>query len=192
MRAMVGRLTRAGISENSGAATVMSSSPETKTLTQLQRRFVEAYVRLGSVTRAAQEAGLGTHPRSSQASGSRLLAMPHVQAALREELAQRVEGQAPAALNVLLDVMNDPAALPRDRIRAAEAVLDRGFLSRTSRLEATVEHTSNPADLIRAVWEAREARLALSSAGQPPHVIDAEPEDADGSAALPAPRQDAA
>lgn len=163
----------------------MRSSPEAKALTPRQRRFVEAYVRMGSVTRAAEEAGLGSHPRSSQASGSRLLTLPHVQAALRDEMALRVEAQAPMALNVLINVMNDPTALARDRARAAEAILDRGFLSRQSRLEATVEHIVNPGEMIREIWEARQARMAASGGARLAPVIDAAPEEEDLSSDAP-------
>lgn len=46
---------------------------------------------------------------------------------LPEELKADFRAAAPRALEVLLDILNDDEAAARDRIRAAEIILDRGY-----------------------------------------------------------------
>jgi hypothetical protein len=46
---------------------------------------------------------------------------------LPEDLRNAMRSHAPEALAILVEIMRDESVSPRDRIRAAEVVLDRGF-----------------------------------------------------------------
>jgi hypothetical protein len=87
-----------------------------------------------------------------------------VQAEVRAQAFAQVDKLAPKALAVLVEIIDDPNAAPRDRARAAEAILDRGFLHKVSRQEVEVEHRVSPTDIIAEVWARRDARLAEQGA----------------------------
>jgi phage terminase small subunit len=128
-------------------------------LSPKQKAFAAAYVRLGGHgERAAIEAGFA--PKSARVKASQLLRLPKVQAEVRAQAFSQVDKLAPKALAVLVEIIEDPNAAPRDRTRAAEAILDRGFLHKVSRQEVEVEHRVSPAEIIAEVWARRDERLA--------------------------------
>src|SRR5262249_53336149 len=99
---------------------------------------------------------------------------PKVQEAIRADTFEQVERLAPRALNVLLAIIDDPEVAARDRVRAAEAILERSYLHKVSKTEVEVQHkVADPAALIAEVWAARQARLAAAAALEAP-VIDGE------------------
>jgi phage terminase small subunit len=146
-------------------ATIAASSvtADAGELSPKQAAFAAAYVRLGGHgERAAIEAGYP--PKSARVKASQLLRLPKVQAEVRAQAFAQVDKLAPKALAVLVEIIEDPNAAPRDRARAAEAILDRGFLHKVSRQEVAVEHKVNPTDIIAEVWAKRDARLAEQGA----------------------------
>jgi hypothetical protein len=71
-----------------------------------------------------------------------------------------VDKLAPVAVQALVDVLQDPDTKPRDKIKAAEAILDRGHLHKRSSTEVTGTIHVDPAEIIQEVWSRHEARLA--------------------------------
>jgi phage terminase small subunit len=128
-------------------------------LTPMQARFAEAYVANGGHGEDAAKVA-GFSPHTARIKASQLLRLPKVQAAVRAHAFAQVDKLAPKALAVLERIIEDPNAAPRDRSRAAEAILDRGFLHKVSRQEVEVEHRVSPTDIIAEVWARRDARLA--------------------------------
>jgi hypothetical protein len=92
------------------------------------------------------------------------------------------------AVQALVDVIEDANVRPRDKIKAAEALLDRGFLHRKASAEVTGTVTVEPSKLIEEIWRARQERVeataqqeqsrrALSASSDETVVIDLKPVD---------------
>ena len=114
-------------------------------LTKGMRRFVTAYIANGyeNATKAAIEAGYS--PKTAHVKGSQLLADEAVKSALakaqasREQaIRQRMRARADRAINLLQAIIDDETAAPRDRINAANSLLDRCGYKATERIEASV------------------------------------------------------
>ena len=149
-----------------GAPTVARSGGE---LTPKQEAFAREYVMNGGHgEKAAIAAGYSAHTARQKA--SQLLRKPKVQEAIRTETFEQVERLAPRALNVLLDIIDDPEVAARDRVRAAEAILERSYLHKISKTEVEVTTVADPTSLIAEVWKARQARFTALEAP----VIDGE------------------
>jgi len=140
-------------------------------LTTMQRAFCREYVANGGHgERAAIAAGFS--PKTARQKASQLLRKPKVQEIIRAETFEQVERLAPRALNVLLGIIDDPEVAARDRVRAAEAILERSYLHKMSKTEVQVSHVVDPATLIAEVWAKRQARLAAAALEAP--VIEGE------------------
>lgn len=112
----------------------MSEEPEygpaMAALTEMQRRFVLAMLTIPgcSHSRAAREAGYSDASEAAKVRGHYCAHHPGVQAAIREEAGKRLNGMAVIAANVMMDIMLDEEVSPKDKLKAATAVLDRtGF-----------------------------------------------------------------
>jgi hypothetical protein len=102
------------------------------------------YVRListGSYTgaQAVEIAGYSTATKSTlHAKASDLNHDPRIQAALREECLKLIAGHGPMAIKVLRDIASDKTNAPRDRIKAATELLNRGGLSSVTKHDINV------------------------------------------------------
>jgi len=135
-------------------------------LTPMQAAFAREYVLNGGHgERAATAAGFSAHTARQKA--SQLLRKPKVQEVIRAETFEQVERLAPRALNLLLGIIDDPEVAARDRVRAAEAILERSYLHKVSKTEVEVSHVVDPAALIAEVWAKRQARLAAAALEAP-------------------------
>jgi hypothetical protein len=136
------------------------------------RAFARAYVANGgNATAAAEAAG---YSRTSAPSIIAKEEMPGlIAAAMRDWTAELT----PALAQVLATIALDPAAHPKDRVNAANSLLDRGGFGRKQETE-TRHVIIDPADVIAQVWERRQARLTGPDA---PQVIDAQVETPDES-----------
>ena len=99
------------------------------TLTERQRKFIEAYTKLGMTkTKAAIYAGYST--RSANERANETLRVPEVADAVKKwEDEQRETIQrafARNAIKTVVGIMTDPDASDRDRLNAAKDILDRG------------------------------------------------------------------
>lgn len=104
--------------------------PAMAALTERQRRFVLVMLTVPgcSHARAAREAGYSDVAEGAKVRGHYLAHNPAVQAALREEAGKRLSSLSLVAANVMMDIMLDDAADPKNKLKAAMAVLDRtGF-----------------------------------------------------------------
>jgi hypothetical protein len=136
------------------------------------KAFAEAYVHNGGKVGAAAEAA-----GYAAKSGSALMKRPDMPKRIADAMRDRLVQVTPELLQVLLNIALDPSMGPKDRLNAANSLLDRGELKRTSNVEH--EHKlTDPSALIAEVWERRQARLAGPDA---PQVIDAEAEPVDAS-----------
>jgi hypothetical protein len=89
----------------------------------------------------------------------------------------KVESMVPLAVSLLVDVINDPSASHRDKIRAVEAVLDRSHMAKSGKLEITHVAGRSVGGLIAEVSQRRQAWLA-GPVGDGVRVIDAQPDTA--------------
>lgn len=127
--------------------------PAMSALTEKQRRFVLALLENPGVTqgRAAELAGYENSPGGMRVMGHYCAHHPGVQAALREEAGKRLNSMSVIAANVMMDIMLSEDAAPKDKLKAAMAVLDRtGFAAaQTINVNKTVTDRSGTAILTR-------------------------------------------
>lgn len=122
-------------------------------LNDRQRRFVLAMIEHPGISqaRAAELAGYQNSPGGMRVHGHYCAHHPGVQAAIREEAGKRLTGLSLLAAGVMAEVMLDPAAAQKDKLKAAAAVLDRtGFgAAQTINVNKTITERSSPAMLER-------------------------------------------
>src|SRR6266571_5005785 len=112
----------------------MSEDPEygpaMQALSERQRAFVMAIIEYPGITQAdaARRAGYSDVKEGAKVRGHYCAHNPAVQAAMREEAGKRLNSSSLMAANVLLELLQDDAVEPKDRIKAAGMLLDRsGF-----------------------------------------------------------------
>ena len=139
-------------------------------LTPKQRAFVAAIVENGGQSRkAAISAGY-----SAPTTSSTLLALPHVQAAIRLERERRISGEmANVAIATLREVMTDKAASPAARVQAARTVLelsgDLGKARKDGEAERPLSEMSAE-ELTRLIDRWTEERAAMARQLEPGEV----------------------
>jgi C4-dicarboxylate-specific signal transduction histidine kinase len=132
--------------------TEASLGPAMRALTEKQQAFVNILLDSGSadMTACAEKAGYAAESRNSlHGQAHRLAHSPKVQAAIHEESLRRLATFAPLALRALADIaMNHQH---KDRLRAAQTILDRVGLHATHGTVATVTHEIDDASMTRRV-----------------------------------------
>ncbi len=144
-------------------------SMELQALPERWQAFVVALVETGcTVAEAAKRAGYG--------SAGKLAHDPRIQAAIHAESIRRVGTHVPLALSVLVEVASNRAGKAADRVRAAEAILDRGGMARLSEQKITVTHQLSEAEQDQEILSlARELNLDRAATEKLlGHVIEAE------------------
>ena len=120
-------------------------------LTEQKKLFVDEYIRANckNATQAAKNAGYSPKTAGSQAHD--LLKTPEVQAYLSERKAAFVKDiqeelvfHAKEALDVLHEILQNPAAQDKDRIAAAREFLDRAGFKSPEQVNLSGEIRSNP------------------------------------------------
>lgn len=120
--------------------------PAMRVLNPRQRAFVVALLDLGcqtNHTRAAMIAGYEGNGNSLKVTAHRLAHDDRVQAAIIEEARKRLTTGTIAAVSYLVDVITSKAALDKDRLKAAQMLLDRGGIHAITEHNVKVEHTDN-------------------------------------------------
>jgi len=130
-------------------------------LTPKQTAFVKSYCRLGGMnaTQAAIAAGYSGHGKGAGAavSASRMLQLPHILQAIREETERTLRAGVALGAQVL-DELARGAVSESVRLQAAQALLDRGGMQLAN---LSVEDKRTDAELRCRVEElARELGLA--------------------------------
>ncbi len=133
--------------------------PAMKDLNDRQRVFVVALLNQGTKhnqSAAARAAGYEGDRNTLKVTGHNLAHSPKVQAAILEEAKKRMQLGTAAATALLLKVIGDPKAAHRDRVHAANSLLDRGgiFVTKESKIEVT--DNSRKQKLLRLVELARQ------------------------------------
>ena len=110
--------------------------PALSKLTDKQKRFVIAYLETGGAneTEAARIAGYSeTNPNGCSVEANRLMRNDKILAAIKEEAQKRINGGVLLGASVLVEIASDP--LHKDRLKAAQSLLDRGGLMQVSKSE---------------------------------------------------------
>jgi len=113
-------------------------------LTERQQKFVVAVAESGTdnYTRCAREAGYSTDSEGAlRVAAHRLIHDSKIQEAFQEYTAAALKGGAPLALRAVIEIASDPQH--KDRLRAAQTILDR------TGHHATSEHTVKVQDVSR-------------------------------------------
>lgn len=92
-------------------------------LTDRQAVFIGAFAKGHNATESAKLAGYAFN--SCNVEGSRLLALPHVLAAIAFETRRLLVSGAPAALRVIQEIAANAELNPKVRLDAAKTLLDR-------------------------------------------------------------------
>ena len=100
---------------------------ETRHLSRTKQRALVALLEGHSITRAAQEVGVTRQTVSGWMNHDRAFgaSLEQVRQWLIQRTRQEVEAAAITAVASLLEVLNDPKASARSRVRAAAAILDK-------------------------------------------------------------------
>lgn len=142
--------------------------PAMTVLTNKQKLFVLACLDFGcnvNHSRAAMLAGYQGGPDVTKVKGHYLAHDPKIQAAFLEEAGKRLQAGTIAATALLIETMADKSQETKDRLKAAQMVLDRGGLHAMSEHKVVVNHTDD-----RASKLLRLAELARA-AGQDPREV---------------------
>jgi len=158
--------------------------PAMLALSPAQRAFVYARVHFGcNNADAARRAGYSREkPHNAKVTAYGLAHSESIIAAIVEESRKVLVGEGPRSIRTLVEIRDDKAKEPKDRLKAAVELLNRGGLNAVSEHHLTVEHhdmTDAQKDA-RILALARELGLPDAAARKmliSPDVIDAEFED---------------
>lgn len=130
--------------------------PAMSALDDRQRAFVLALLEMGNENhgKAAKLAGYGNEastPNYLYMQGHRVANNPKVREAMAEEARRRLDGNAWVAIGVVAEIMTNEKAANKDRLKAAEIVLNRtGFHAKTETL-VKVEDVTTEAQIQRVL-----------------------------------------
>ena len=156
--------------------------PAMADLSERQRAFVVAMLEHPGITqhRAAELAGYQNSPGGMRVQGHTLAHHPKVQAAIREETGKRLNSLSLLAANVMADVMLDPEAPLKEKLKAASAVLDRTGFAAAQNINVNKTVTDNSGQAVLARIERAAAVLGIDPAAllglAPLKVINHEPD----------------
>lgn len=108
--------------------------PAMKKLNERQRAFVTAILDFGgrNNSRAALAAGYVGSQDVIKTTAYRLAHDPDIQDAIKEEAQNRLNASSVMAVNILLDIADDPATEKKDRLKAVEMIMNRtGLIAKT-------------------------------------------------------------
>ena len=158
--------------------------------TDRQRAFVIALLDTGGInhTKAAQLAGFEGDNNSLKVTAHRVFHDERVQAAIREEANRRLHASAGLAVCVLVEIATS-APQPKDRIKAAQAILNRtGMHEKTEHKVTTTDISKTDEELVKRAKElakqfGMDERQLLGDMG----IVDAEYTEVPAGPALSAP-----
>ncbi len=154
--------------------------PAMLSLSPAQRAFVVAKVHFGCKNaEAARRAGYSKNkPGDAKVTAYRLAHSDEVQAAIIEESRKVISSEGPRSIRTLVEIRDDRAKEPKDRIKAAIELLNRGGLNAVSEHHLTVEHQMTDAEKDRRILAlCQELGLPDTAARKmliAPDAIDAE------------------
>jgi phage terminase small subunit len=152
-------------------------------LNERQRAFVVAMVTIPgcSFKRAALEAGYSDASDGAKVRGHLLAHSPGIQAAIREEAGKRLSALSVVAANVMMDVMLSDDSGPKEKLKAAMAVLDRTGFAAAQNINVNKTITDNSGKAVMERIQRAAAALGVDPGtllgAAPMKVISHEPAD---------------
>lgn len=140
--------------------------PAMSALNERQRKFVLAMLMIPgcSHARAAREAGYSDVKEGAKVRGHYAAHNPKIQEAIREEAGKRLNGLSVIAANVMMDVMLDTKTPPKDKLKAAAAVLDRTGFAAAQNINVNKTVTDNSGKALLERIERAAAVLGVDPA----------------------------
>ena len=122
--------------------------PAMQALTEKQRNFVYAMIEFGGLnnTRAAREAGYEGNTDTLKVTGHRLAHDTKVQEAMREMGPRMLNAGLFTAARFVLETIDNPQVEIKDRLKAAEMVMNRTGMNATTEHKIAVTHTTRTSD----------------------------------------------
>lgn len=125
--------------------------PAMQRLNERQRRFVHAMIENGGLNnrRAALDAGFAdspTNPNQLNVTAHRLSHDENIQAAIKEEGIRLLNAGTFLAVKVCLEIAADPTTMKKDKLKAAEMIMNRTGLHATSEHKVAVTHVDRTTD----------------------------------------------
>lgn len=134
-----------------------------------EKAFAARYAATGDALYAAEKAGYA----SVSAQAHKLLQRPNVQGEVRRQQMQRIENEAvPAAVNLLIHVVNDVKEATRNRLTAAQIILKTAESMKEGASETPLQEKS--AAELRAMLDVVETRLAELAVDVTPGEVEHE------------------
>lgn len=128
--------------------------PAMSQLTEKQRNFVYALIEQGglSYAGAARAAGYSGGQNCMNVTGHRLAHDPKIQEALREMGPKILNAGLVVAAKFVLEVIDSPQFEAKDRLKAAEMVMNRTGMHQTTEHKVAVTHRSeSSAEMIKSI-----------------------------------------
>ncbi|HEX3920064.1 MAG TPA: hypothetical protein VHW60_22225 [Caulobacteraceae bacterium] len=126
--------------------------PAMNALAPRMRQFVLAKLQTGcSNAAAAQLAGYAGNADVLKAQGWKLAHDDRVQAAMLEEARKYIRDSSVMAIDIIIEIARNPEVDPKDRLKAAVELLNRGGLNAVSEHKVTVERTLDDEALVERV-----------------------------------------
>lgn len=138
-------------------------------LTERQRKFVMAMIELGGMghARAAISAGYSYNPDKPNKIEVQAHSLAHdekIQDAIKEVGIRMLNAGAILAVKTVLDIADNPQAEMKDRLKAAEMIMNRSGLHAMTEHKATVVHKSeSTSDTVKRI-EQMAKKLGLDPA----------------------------
>lgn len=126
--------------------------PAMQRLNERQRHFVTAMIEYGgtSYSRAARAAGYSEATVLHHA--HKMAHDESIQAAIKEEAVRRLNTGALMAVKTVLIIMEDPTTEKKDRLKAAEMIMNRTGMHATSEHKVAVTHKDEtPSELVKRI-----------------------------------------
>jgi len=143
-----------------------------RSLNNGRRAFVHFKVHAG-LSNADAALAAGYSPATASMQGSQIAGNPAVQAAILEEARKVIRSEAPRSVATLVAIRDDAEASPRDRIKCAQLLMDRGGLAAVVESHLTVTHQLSESEQDRKILQLAaelglgpdQAKLLLVSPG---------------------------
>lgn len=151
--------------------------PKMLALTEMQQRFVLAYVISGGQALEAAACSAGYSPQSALQQAHNLLRNKRVQEAIHEEALHRLQAGALLGISVIIEIAMDP--MHKDRLKAAKMLAEGTRVITPADQVVEVRHTVDEKTQVKNIT-ALALRLGLDPhelLGQHGIIIDAEFED---------------
>ena len=165
--------------ELTGLLREIELGPAMRRLNEKQQNFVYAMIEFGGLnnSKAAQAAGYEGGPDSLKVTGYRLAHDSKIQEAMREMGPRMLNAGLFIAARFVLETIDNPQIDTKDRLKAAEMVMNRTGMHATSEHKVAVTHKDETSDEMIKRIEALSKNLGIDSKKLLGNIIEAEFEE---------------